>query len=417
MKLQDPVVFRNFTYLFINQFFNLIVPLLVFPFLLKTLGLELFGLYSFTYSAIIFCFMFCDYGFNFSGSKYIAINKLDFKKRDLAFSTIVTLKGLIAIVISILWMAFVYYYPIFKNNLNFGFLFLGMILGNAINLQWFFQGIEKLGWYSTINSVIKLASNLSILFLVKSAADLNLIPLIYSIAFILTGLITYIVAIYSEKINFISSSRNTFRQFLKDGFDYFVTISTTSLVFNGTIIILSFFEKSILIIGAFAALDRIIKILVSIYVPYSTAMYPRNMANFQIGYAEGRKSVIKYGAYGLIFSIVTLLLICLFSEAILVFLNPKLVIYSNWLKLFSFWFFFIVFNNLLGYHFLNGLNKSNVFRNINIVYTIITVALMSLGCYLFSFKGCIVSVLFGEVLLAIMLLTKTRQILSNAKTN
>ncbi len=417
MKILASVVYRNFTYLFINQFFNLIVPLLVFPFLLKTLGLELFGLYSFAYSATLFCFMFCDYGFNFSGSKYIAINKLDIQKRDTAFSTIVTLKGLIAIVISILWIAFVFYYPIFKNNINFGLLFLGMILGNAINLQWFFQGIEKLGWYSTINSVIKLASNIVILVMVNSAADINLIPLIYSIAFILTGLITYVIAIYSEKISFISSSINTFKQFLKEGFDYFITISTTSLVFNGTIIILSFFEKSILIIGAFAALDRIIKILVSIYVPYSTAMYPRNMANFQIGYAEGRKSVIKYGTFALIFSLVSVLIIFLFSDEIVSFLYPKLVIYSNWLKLFSFWFFFIVFNNLLGYHFLNGLNKSDVFRNINIVYTLITVTLMVVGCYLFSFKGCIVSVLFGEVLLAIMLLTKTRQILSTIKTN
>lgn len=417
MKIQESVVYRNFTYLFINQFFNLIVPLLVFPFLLKTLGLELFGLYSFAYSATLFCFMFCDYGFNFSGSKYIAINKLDIQKRDTAFSAIVTLKGLIAIVISILWIVFVFYYPIFKNNLNFGLLFLGMILGNAINLQWFFQGIEKLGWYSTINSVIKLASNIAILVLVKSAADINLIPLIYSSAFILTGLITYVIAIYSEKISFISSSIITFKQFLKEGFDYFITISTTSLVFNGTIIILSFFEKSILIIGAFAALDRIIKILVSIYVPYSTAMYPRNMANFQIGYAEGRKSVIKYGTFALIFSIVTVVIICLFSDEIVFFLNPKLVIYSNWLKLFSFWFFFIVFNNLLGYHFLNGLNKSAIFRNINIVYTLITVALMVVGGYLFSFKGVIVSVLLGEVLLAIMLLIKTRQIVSNTKTN
>jgi len=417
MKIQESVVYRNFTYLFINQFFNLIVPLLVFPFLLKTLGLELFGLYSFAYSATLFCFMFCDYGFNFSGSKYIAINKLDIQKRDTAFSAIVTLKGLIAIVISILWIVFVFYYPIFKNNLNFGLLFLGMILGNAINLQWFFQGIEKLGWYSTINSVIKLASNIAILVLVKSAADINLIPLIYSSAFILTGLITYVIAIYSEKISFISSSIITFKQFLKEGFDYFITISTTSLVFNGTIIILSFFEKSILIIGAFAALDRIIKILVSIYVPYSTAMYPRNMANFKIGYAEGRKSVIKYGTFALIFSIVTVVIICLFSDEIVFFLNPKLVIYSNWLKLFSFWFFFIVFNNLLGYHFLNGLNKSAIFRNINIVYTLITVALMVVGCYLFSFKGVIVSVLLGEVLLAIMLLIKTRQIVSNTKTN
>jgi PST family polysaccharide transporter len=412
MKIQESVVYRNFTYLFINQFFNLIVPLLVFPFLLKTLGLELFGLYSFAYSATLFCFMFCDYGFNFSGSKYIAINKLDIQKRDTAFSAIVTLKGLIAIVISILWIVFVFYYPIFKNNLNFG-----LILGNAINLQWFFQGIEKLGWYSTINSVIKLASNIAILVLVKSAADINLIPLIYSSAFILTGLITYVIAIYSEKISFISSSIITFKQFLKEGFDYFITISTTSLVFNGTIIILSFFEKSILIIGAFAALDRIIKILVSIYVPYSTAMYPRNMANFQIGYAEGRKSVIKYGTFALIFSIVTVVIICLFSDEIVFFLNPKLVIYSNWLKLFSFWFFFIVFNNLLGYHFLNGLNKSAIFRNINIVYTLITVALMVVGGYLFSFKGVIVSVLLGEVLLAIMLLIKTRQIVSNTKTN
>lgn len=417
MKIQDSVVFKNFTYLFINQFFNLIVPLLVFPFLLKNLGLELFGLYSFTYSAILFCFMFCDYGFNFSGSKYIAINKLDIEKRDIAFSTIVTLKGLIAIVISILWIAFVFYYPIFKNNINFGLLFLGMILGNAINLQWFFQGIEKLGWFSTINSVIKLASNIAILFVVKSAADINLIPLIYSSAFILTGLITYVVAIYSEKLLFVSSSINTFKQFLKDGFDYFITISTTSLVFNGTIIILSFFEKSILIIGAFSALDRIIKILVSIYVPYSTAMYPRNMANFQIGFAEGRKSVLKHGAIALVFSIAIILIICIFSEDILSFLYPKLVIYSNWLKLFSFWFFFIIFNNLLGYHFLNGLNKSGIFRNINIVYTIITVALMIVGCSLFSFKGCIVSVIIGEVLLTIMLLIKTKSILSNTKTN
>ncbi len=417
MKTQESVVFRNFTYLFINQFFNLIVPLLVFPFLLKTLGLELFGLYSFSYSAILFCFIFCDYGFNFSGSKYLAINKLAIQKRDTAFSAILTLKALIAIVISILWIVFVFYYPIFKNNINFGLLFLGMIFGNAINLQWFFQGIEKLGWYSTINSVIKLASNIAILIIVKSAADINLIPFIYSVAFILTGLITFIVAIYSEKIYFISSSINTFKQFLKEGFDYFITISTTSLVFNGTIIILSFFEKSILIIGAFAALDRIIKILVSIYVPYSTAMYPRNMANFQIGFSEGLKSVIKHGIFALVFSIVTVVIICLFSDEILSFLYPKLVIYSNWLKLFSFWFFFIVFNNLLGYHFLNGLNKSAIFRNINIVYTIITIALMVVGCYLFSFKGCIVSVLFGEVLLTIMLLIKIKQILSNTKTN
>jgi PST family polysaccharide transporter len=408
MKFQESVVFRNFIYLFVNQFFNLIIPLLVFPFLVKTLGLELFGLYSITYAGVIFCFMFCDYGFNFSGSKYIAINRFDLQKRDEAFSTIITLKILISILISILWTFFVLYDPRFENNTFFGILFIGMILGNAINLQWFFQGIEQLGWYSTINSSIKLLSNISILFIVKSAKEMYLIPLIYSVAFLLTGIMTLFVVRYSVKAKFHFLSLKSFQLFLKDGLDYFVTISTTSLVFNGTIIILSFFEKNILIIGAFSALDRIIKILVSVYVPYSTAIYPRNMAKFQIGNQEGKQSVLKYGAIALGFSIVCIVLICLLSDTILGFLNPHLIIYSKWLQLFSGWLFFIILNNLIGYHFLNGLNKSAVFRNINIIYTFITVSLMVLGCYLYSFKGCIISVLIGEILLTLMLVYKTR---------
>lgn len=408
MKFQESVVFRNFIYLFVNQFFNLIIPLLVFPFLVKTLGLELFGLYSITYAGVIFCFMFCDYGFNFSGSKYIAINRFDLQKRDEAFSTIITLKILISILISILWTFFVLYDPRFENNTFFGILFIGMILGNAINLQWFFQGIEQLGWYSTINSSVKLLSNISILFLVKSAKEMYLIPLIYSVAFLLTGIMTLFVVRYSVKAKFHFLSLKSFQLFLKDGLDYFVTISTTSLVFNGTIIILSFFEKNILIIGAFSALDRIIKILVSVYVPYSTAIYPRNMAKFQIGNQEGKQSVLKYGAIALGFSIVCIVLICLLSDTILGFLNPHLIIYSKWLQLFSGWLFFIILNNLIGYHFLNGLNKSAIFRNINIIYTFITVSLMVLGCYLYSFKVCIISVLTGEILLTLMLVYKTR---------
>ncbi len=406
MKFQESNVLRNFIYLFFNQFFNLIIPLLVFPFLLKTLGLELFGLYSLTYAGIIFCFMFCDYGFNFSGSKYIAINKFDIKKRDISFSTIISLKIVISILISTFWIIYVFLNTRFENNTLFGILFIGMIVGNSLNLQWFFQGIEQLGWFSATNSVIKLISNILILFVVKSAKDIYLIPLIYSLAFLLTGIINVLIAIYVVKVKFNFMTFHSHKLFLKEGFDNFVTISMTSLVFNGTIIILSFFEKSILIIGAFSALDRIIKILVSIYVPYSTAIYPRNIANFQINSKKGKQSVIKYGSIALFLSLICLSLIFIFSNKILFLLNPNLEIYSSWLKVYSFWVFFIIINNLVGYHYMNGLNKSSIFRNINIIYTIFTVFLMIFGCYFYSFKGCIISVILGELFLTTLLIFK-----------
>ncbi len=417
MKSHEATVVKNFTFLFLNQFFNLIIPLLVFPFLVKTLGLKLFGLYSFTYAAMLYCFMFCDYGFNFSGSKYIAINRLDHKKRDTAFSTIVSLKIVIGLIISMVWIGFIFFDTKFEGNRFFGLLFVGMIIGNAINTQWFFQGIEQLGWYSTVNSVVKLVSNVLILVVIKSSEDIYLIPLLYSAAYMFTGIITIGMAICSSKVKFRFLSFDSFRLFLKDGFDNFVTISTTSLVFNGTIIILSFFEKSILIIGIFSALDRIVKILVSVYVPYSTAIYPRNMANFQISVDHGKKSVIRYGAVALIFASLCIAAIFVLADPILGYLNPELAAYSNWLRLFSIWLFFIIVNNLLGYHYMNGLNVSSVFRNINLVYTAVTVALMVAGCYLYSFRGCITAVLAGEIFLTIMLVGWYRSKKSTPKSN
>lgn len=416
MKFLNSIVFRNFIYLFVNQFFNLIVPLLVFPFLVKILGLELFGLYSFTYAGVIFCFMFCDYGFNFSGSKYIAIHQTDTVKRDKAFSTITSLKLLIGLFISLAWTIFILFDPRFEGHVLFGLLFIGMIIGNACNVQWFFQGIERLGRYSTINAVLKLVSNICILFLVKSPADMYLIPIIYSAAFLLTAVLTIGMTVFSLKVDFRGLSFDSFRLFLKEGFDYFVTIGTTSLVFNGTIIILGFFEKDILIIGIFSALDRIIKILVSVYVPYSTAIYPRNMANFQISLEKGRQSVIRYGSIALALSVICIAAIWVLAPVMLSFLNPTLVPYAMWLRLFSVWLFFIIVNNLIGYHYMNGLNRSGAFRNINTIYTAVTVLLMVIGCYAYSFRGCIIAVLIGEIILTAMLVhhTKTNKLASDA---
>src|SRR5690606_32224233 len=93
--------------------------------------------------------------------------------------------------------------------------------------------------------------------------------------------------------------------------------------------------------------------------------------------------------------------------------DPNLVSFAPWLQIFSLWLIFIVVNNLLGYHFLNGLNRSSAFRNMNLIYTCVTLTLMIVGCAFYSFKGCIVAVLAGEVLLAILLLHKVKMYRSN----
>lgn len=409
MRFSNSLVIKNFFYLFINHFFNLIIPLLIFPFLVKTLGISYFGLYSLAYAGVIFCFMFCDYGFNFSGSKYISINRLNIEKRNEAFSAILSIKLLIAALVSIVWIVYIETNSKFENSTVFGILFVGMIFGNAINIQWFFQGLEELGVFSIINSIIKLLSNLAVLFLIKSPQDVYLLPLIYSTAFLLSGVISIFLATKVAKVKIKLFEFIHFPKFLKSGFDYFITIGTTSLIFNGTIIIVSFFEHDILILGVFSTLDRIIKILVSMYVPFSNAIYPRNMANFAQGKQKGMASVVKYGSIALFCSIGCIFLIQIFSQTILSYIDPNLISYANWLRIFSIWLFFIILNNLIGYHFLNGLNRSSNFRNITILSAIITLVLIFLGCFFFSYKGCIIAVIAGEIILSFMLIYVNRK--------
>src|SRR5690606_28569137 len=103
----------------------------------------------------------------------------------------------------------------------------------------------------------------------------------------------------------------------------------------------------------------------------------------------------------------------IFAREILHCLDPNLVEFAPWLRIFSICLIFIVVNNLLGYHFLNGLNKSSAFRNMNLIYTFVTLILMVAGCAFFSFKGCIVAVLTGEIFLAILLILQVKAHRSN----
>ena len=103
----------------------------------------------------------------------------------------------------------------------------------------------------------------------------------------------------------------------------------------------------------------------------------------------------------------SLLCICMiqcFAGNLLHFLDPNLEPYAAWLRLLSLWLFFIVFNNLIGYHYLNGLDRSSAFRNVNIIYSVATLILMVAGCAFYSFKGCIMAVIAGEIALSLMLL-------------
>ena len=66
---RNKTVLANFSYLSILQVFTILFPLLTYPYLLRVIGLELYGVIVFAQAIINYVSLVINFGFNMSGAR------------------------------------------------------------------------------------------------------------------------------------------------------------------------------------------------------------------------------------------------------------------------------------------------------------------------------------------------------------
>ncbi|MFR5758472.1 MAG: oligosaccharide flippase family protein [Bacteroides cellulosilyticus] len=116
------MLLANFTYLSIIEIIGLLLPLITFPYLIRTIGAQKYGIIVFAQTIVAYLVMIVNFGFNVSATRRISENRHNINKINEIYSSVIFQKLLIfiiALVVTIIILyLFDYKYSFYYNWFN-----------------------------------------------------------------------------------------------------------------------------------------------------------------------------------------------------------------------------------------------------------------------------------------------------------
>lgn len=272
---------KNYIYNLLYQILVLILPLITTPYISRVLGAENIGIYSYTISIVTYFILFGSLGVALYGQREIAYNQNNKKKYSMVFWEIVILRTITMTISLIL------FYLIFVNGNQYQTYYKILILeliGNCIDISWFFQGLEEFKKTVMRNTIVKLVSVISIFLFVKSKNDLRIYFWIYVLSTTIgNGSLWLYLPRFLEKVKL--KDLKIIRH-LKPTLGLFVPQIAVQVytVLDRTMIGAIISDKSE--VGFYDQSQKIIKVLMTVITSLGTVMLPRIANTFASGEKE-----------------------------------------------------------------------------------------------------------------------------------
>jgi PST family polysaccharide transporter len=230
--INNKKIIENFSYLTILQVISLIAPLITYPYLLKVVGLEKYGVVIFAQTMVTYFSLLINFGYNISGPKDVAVRRDDHILLSEYVSSIYIIKSLIWALCFVVYAIVIYSLNFFHDNLIVYFFAYFITLSDVFFPIWFFQGIEKMKYITYLNLFVRCLFIAAIFVFIKNESDYIYIPLLNSIGALVSGSIAIYIVFKKEGVTFIRVSKNVLSTQLKEGFMLFVSTISIQLYLN-----------------------------------------------------------------------------------------------------------------------------------------------------------------------------------------
>jgi polysaccharide transporter, PST family len=305
----------NIFWLYGLQALNYLTPLLLVPYLIRVLGPDRYGLLVLSQSLTQYFIIATDYGFNYSATRSITVNRSDATAITKIFWTVTATKGSLLVIGAGVMIAMLAWVPkLHSDRVIYEVAYLGVI-GNALFPQWLFQGMENMRSISVVTGATKLGSALCVVLFVHHAKDALLAVLLLSSGQLLSGLIGAFVGIRRYVHGFVLPCRLEILSAIRDGQHLFLTTASMSLFTNTNTLLVGLIAGNTQA-GYFGVADKLARATSGLVYPVIQAAYPHSIRLI----AESKQALLaflyKMLSYGSAFAIAAGIAILLLSGRI-----------------------------------------------------------------------------------------------------
>ena len=214
---------KNFGYLSALQLFTLFIPIIIYPYLIRVIGKEIWGEIVFAQVIISYASLFINFGFDVSATRDVSVNRDNPIELSKIVSSVFITKlffGLISTLSVILLINFIPFFSYHKLLYLYTFIFC---LGDIFFPIYFFLGIEKMKYITFINLFTKLLFLLFVFIFVKDKSDYILVPLFNGLGAAIGGIIAMVIAIKIYNIKILLVSIAILKSRINTSVNYFIT--------------------------------------------------------------------------------------------------------------------------------------------------------------------------------------------------
>lgn len=344
----------NLGLLLLLQFVSYLSPLLVLPRLTRVLTVQEFGLYSVSLAVIGIALVFTDFGFNLSGPNYVAMNLQSKKKIARFLGSVIVLKTILFLIVSSFLLA-LFFLGIFDAAFSIELLVLlvCIIAFQSIQLNWFFQGIERLKRVTTYSMFTKLLYIVFVFIFVNEKSTIGMVLLLYLISQVASSVLG-IFSIYAEGYLILKPDWPDIKYVFERSLFFFLSRILVSIYTTASTLLVGFYA-GLSQAAFYSSAEKLYQGAQTLTAPISQVLYP------YLSRTGNRR------ALSVIFSIIMLPLLL---GSIIVWINAEFIVCTfygdNFLEAAKvFKIFIIIFNItfisiIMGYPAYSSINRLDI---------------------------------------------------------